>query len=82
MATSLDAKTCREITNKLKEGSRPLKNAAAVFNALSIFSAELAAKNLNNFVSRHRDPFTTKDIEILQEVTKKMGLRIIIIISQ
>jgi hypothetical protein len=81
MATRLDAKTCREITNKLREGSRLLKNAVDVFHAMNIFSAEFAKQNLNNFVSRSQDPFTNKDYEILQEVTKKMGLRVIIIIS-
>ncbi|MXQ55571.1 hypothetical protein [Shimazuella alba] len=75
MATSLDPKTCREITNKLREGSRPLKDAAAVFHAMSIFSAEFAKANLGNFVFPAWDSLTRKDIEILDEVTKMAGLQ-------
>jgi hypothetical protein len=75
MATSLDDKTCREIIKKLREGSQPLKNAAAVLSAAGTFPAEFARVNLRNFVFRAWDSLTRKDIEILDEVTKMAGLQ-------
>jgi hypothetical protein len=65
----------REIIKKLREESQPLKNAAAVFHPMGIFSAKFAKENLANFVFPAWDSLTEKDMQILEEVTQMAGLQ-------